>query len=266
MRPKEVDGPQSIAARRFTASAYNRDPNFQSTQACTPVELFRVTFKPGAVGSLVARIGKTLIPDTAARCADIRDVIGVQEDRIGLRGNSQAHEFTRVARELTDFRTADVIEIAGVVRVANDPVSDFVKLSWDVAEVGQESLPLRWDSTQALRRIGVAKSENQHGVSFGSASGRDAGSSCCLHSDWLQEVKVGCWPLCSGLLRRKAEMLPKCTSEGFMRTVPGIKRNGKDVRRTVKQSLGGFAQTASPYIEREATTGGGAECAGEVIT
>jgi hypothetical protein len=67
------------------------------------------------------------------------------------------------------------------------------------------------------------------------------------------------WSFCAG-------QVPKCTSEGFMRTVAGIKRNGKDVRRTIHQHLSGFAQATTTHVECEATTRGSTECAGVVIT
>jgi hypothetical protein len=52
------------------SSAKDWDPDFQSTQACTPIELFAVAFEPGAVCGLVTGIRKTLIPDCTTSCAD----------------------------------------------------------------------------------------------------------------------------------------------------------------------------------------------------
>jgi hypothetical protein len=67
-------------------------------------------------------------------------------------------------RELAHLHAADVVDAAGIVRVADNAVRHVVDLAGDVAEVRHEAVPLRGDAGVRLV-IALAQAEYEYGVS-----------------------------------------------------------------------------------------------------
>src|SRR5260370_32436792 len=101
----------------------NRHPEFYAAEPGSSVDLLAVTLQRSAIGGLVPGVRQALVPDDLPRGAYGRDVIPMLPNGVRLRSDSQPRELGRMGRELRDLNAADVLIVAGIFGVADDPIT-----------------------------------------------------------------------------------------------------------------------------------------------
>ena len=157
---------------------------------------------------------------------------------------SQPRKFWRMAGKLGYLHAAKVIEVARLIGVINNAISIASHLAPDVAEMRQEPVPLRGDSGFRPTVILLAKSEYQQCFALHKAWQSQWCNCRLFHPNRLLKFDIVDVSPPANFFRRHAKMLAKSPSEGFMRSITGVKRDRKYVRRAVRQLTGGLAQAA----------------------
>src|SRR5262249_14296280 len=128
------NGASTLNALRFSAPSCrsvtpfpplplsDRNPDLQPAQPRSAIAFRAVSLERRSVSGLVTGLGERLIPDRLPRARHRRHVILVIEDRVGLRRDPQPCELGRLSGELSNLHTADVLDAAGVVAVADHAV------------------------------------------------------------------------------------------------------------------------------------------------
>src|SRR4051812_43108985 len=117
-------------------------------------------------------------------------MLAMAEHRIALRGNPQAAEFGGQGREIADFDAAQVVDVAGIVRVVADAIRDVAHLARHFAEVLVKALPLRWNRGGALARIALAQTRDEKRPAVFKARRLQMREKSFVHFDRLHDDKI----------------------------------------------------------------------------
>src|ERR1700712_3890068 len=138
--------------RAVIALLPHRNPYLQPAIAGRRIELLVVALEGRRIGRLEAGHRQPVIPDRVDGAADGRDVFGVGEDRVFLFGNPHPRKFARQVGKIRDFDAGDVVEIAGIVAVAANAISNVADARSDMRDGVMKLLPRRRRSPECSVR------------------------------------------------------------------------------------------------------------------
>lgn len=243
---------------------FDGEPDFDETGAGGGVEIFAIELDGGGVGYLVAGLREPRVPNGAAGLADGGDVVAVGEDGVALLRDADALPLCGRVREVGDFDSGDVVEVAVFVVVVDDAVGFAADLAGDVADVMAEPLPERRDAGMVFNGEAAAESCDEHGEAEFKAGGLDGGDECLAHDDWLREVEMVEVALLADGLRGEAELLAEGAGERLVRAVAGVERDRENVGRAVGEHARSFGKAALAHVTHDGLTCGGFKCPGHV--
>src|SRR5450432_2189941 len=139
----------------------HRHPNLQPAIAGERIEVFVVALEVGRVGCLQARRRQPLIPDRVDGAANGGDVVAMAEHRVALFGDPHTGELAWQVGKVRHFDTGDVVEIAGIVAVAADAVSDLADPAGNILDRLMKALPLAGNGGAGFAEVTLAEASDQ---------------------------------------------------------------------------------------------------------
>src|SRR3984957_11779967 len=137
-----------------------RDPDLKTAIARDRIEMFVIALEGRRVGDFQAGCRQPMVPDRIDGVTDGGVGGAGGEHGITLLGHPDTRERTRQIGEIGDFNARDVVEIAGIVAVAADAISDFADAMGNIVDRVMKALPLAWNARTVL--VGVAVADARH--------------------------------------------------------------------------------------------------------
>ena len=119
----------------------------------------------------------------------------------------------------------------------------------------RQALPLRGDAAALVVRIILPQAGNQHGVDLAIGGRGEFNSGNVRHSDGLHHGEIVQAAPGANLLGRQPEEVAEGAGECLVGAIPGLERDGQDVRCAVGQSACRLAEAAGSQIAEHGMAG-----------